>query len=433
MKRIMPLLLAALLLAGCAAQAPGQGGSQSPVYAPGAAPLNQVALPEAPGAEDYDALAALREAVSEEHKAAILSFCAGSAQQVLGDGKMDANRLYSPISLYFALAMLAETAGGETRSEILAALGADEGALAKTGDVYRLLYADNEFSRLLLANSAWVQSAKDGAGAKGEFRQEALDSLAQRHFAQVFATDFAQESAGEAIGAWIQEQTNGLVGGGFQVPAETLLLLINTVYFRSEWSSGFNEKNTAPGAFHNGDGTESQCAFMHKVNSQPFTRTEQYTSATLGLKNGEVRFILPNEGVTPQDILAGEGWAEALSPSQESTGYGDVTWQAPKLDYSESMSLNEAAKALGIQAAFSPNFADFSPLCESPLYVSGIHQQSAVSMDEKGIEAASYTDIALVGAAMPTDKAEMILDRPFIYVVYAGGLPLFVGVVNTMA
>ncbi|NCB31658.1 MAG: hypothetical protein EOM66_09670 [Clostridia bacterium] len=144
-----------------------------------------------------------------------------------------------------------------------------------------------------------------------------------------------------------------------------------------------------------------------------------------------VRFILPNEGVAPKDILTGNSWAQALEGG-EATGYGTITWQVPKLNYNESLNLNEAAKALGIEDALDPNQADFSPLSDSPLYVSSIHQQSAITMDENGIEAASYTDIAMAGTAMPTDQAEMILDRPFIYVIYVSGLPLFVGVVNAM-
>ena len=36
------------------------------------------------------------------------------------------NRIYSPVSLWFALAMLAETTGGETRRQVLDALGASD-------------------------------------------------------------------------------------------------------------------------------------------------------------------------------------------------------------------------------------------------------------------------------------------------------------------
>lgn len=424
MKRLLPFLLAALMFAGCAA-APG-------LPAGTATPLHAVTMPKAPAEDDYEARAALRQRVDEEQMGAALDFAIQSAQTVLGDGETGQNRLYSPLSLYFALAMLAETAGGETREQVLSALSMDESALDKTGDLYRFLYADDKYTHLLLANSAWIHNGQDDApGRAVAFHPQTLETLARAHFAEVFSADLAGAGAGEAIGKWISKQTNGLLGSGFEVPPETLMLLLNTVYFKSEWTSRFNVQNTTPGAFHNGDGTEGQCDFMHKTTMQSFARTEQYTSAALGLKGGSIRFILPSGGRTPQDILTGGEWAEALM-AEEDTGYGDVTWQVPKLDYNESISLNEAAKALGVRDAMDPDKADFTPLSDSPLYVSAIHQQSAISMDENGIEAASYTDIAYAGAAMPSDQAEMILNRPFIYIVYASGLPLFVGVVNAM-
>ena len=108
--------------------------------------------------------------------------------------------------------------------------------------------------------------------------------------------------------------------------------------------------------------------------------------------------------------------------------------KVPKLDYSDSLDLLDAAKALGIQAAFDPMAADFSPLCSDPLFVSAIRQESALTMDEKGVDAASYTQIDVAGASMPTVQAELILDRPFLFVIRAeGAAPLFVGIVNTMA
>ena len=422
MKRIIIILTAVLMLVGCVAPQPQ-------AYTDDITALNAVTLPKATKEDDYEAKSEIRQAVGENQLAGAMDFAARSAQAVLSGGDADENRLYSPMSLYFALAMLARTADGETRDQILSALQmADEATLDETASLYRLLYADDAYSRLHLANSAWTQQ---GGDIELDFSDKTLDTLAQKHFAEVFAVDFKSEKTSKAIDDWISKQTNGLLGSGFTTPDETLMMLVNTIYFKSEWASRFLEEYTAPANFHNADGSESQCDFMHKVSSQSFSRTEQYISSSLGLKGGSVRFILPNEGLTPEDILFGSGWAEVLS-EDEGTGFGSVTWQVPKLDYSESVSLNDAAKALGIYDAFDPDLADFTPLTDSQLFVSSIHQQSTVTMDEKGIEAASYTDIAFAGVSMPLDTAEMILDRPYIFVIYAEGLPLFIGIVNAL-
>ena len=45
------------------------------------------------------------------------------------------------------------------------------------------------------------------------------------------------------------------------------------------------------------------------------------------------------------------------------------------------------------------------------------------------MEASAFTQIDYCGAGMPQDNAELILDRPFIYII-KGSTPLFMGVIN---
>lgn len=423
MKRILPLLLSLLLLTGCASNQPGQYPDGVP------SSLTAVRWPEAPHAEDYDAQRSLRADVTPEQLESLNRFAVNSAKVILGNRSQTENCLYSPVSLYFALSMLASITGGDTQAQILSALASDEAMLEHTGALYRFLYRDDEYTRLFLANSAWMEKS-----VAETCNQDALTDLAQIHYAELFPVDFQDAAAGEAMGQWVSQNTNGLLGEALQVSPETLLSLLNTVYFRSEWMSAFQESATAPGVFHNGDGTESQCDFMNKTMDGSFFRNDVFTAASLSLKSGAVTFLLPGEGLRPSDVLASPSWEALVKDQLESTGYGEVVLKVPKLDYSDSLDLLDAAKALGIQAAFDPMAADFSPLCSDPLFVSAIRQESALTMDEKGVEAASYTQIDVAGASMPTDQAELILDRPFLFVIRAeGAAPLFVGIVNTMA
>jgi serpin B len=64
-------------------------------------------------------------------------------------------------------------------------------------------------------------------------------------------------------------------------------------------------------------------------------------------------------------------------------------------------------------------------------FISNIQQKAHISIDENGVEASAYTEIAIAGAAMPEGRAEMILDRPFIYGIQSRyGDLLFIGVCN---
>ena len=76
--------------------------------------------------------------------------------------------------------------------------------------------------------------------------------------------------------------------------------------------------------------------------------------------------------------------------------------------------------------------ADFTPLSDTkPLFISGVSQKANISIDEKGVEATAYTDIRYAGAAPPNGRAEMILNRPFIFILTGSdNIPLFVGIIN---
>ena len=65
------------------------------------------------------------------------------------------------------------------------------------------------------------------------------------------------------------------------------------------------------------------------------------------------------------------------------------------------------------------------------MFLSDIKQSSYISIDEIGVEAAAFTQIVYSGSAMPEGRADMILDRPFIFIITGiDKSPLFVGIIN---
>ena len=66
-------------------------------------------------------------------------------------------------------------------------------------------------------------------------------------------------------------------------------------------------------------------------------------------------------------------------------------------------------------------------------WIDSVIQEAHIGIDENGIEAASFTQMDWAGAALPSGRAEMILDRPFLYVVQEKGCPLFIGICENPA
>ena len=144
-------------------------------------------------------------------------------------------------------------------------------------------------------------------------------------------------------------------------------------------------------------------------------------------------FYLPDEGVTVEELWQQENFlGEELAVP---THVVRVNWSVPKFALHDSLKLNDALQALGVTDAFDENKADFAPLTEQPAYVKSVNQAARVKIDEEGVEAAAYTEVDTnAGDAPPQEmpEEEMNLNRPFLFVIWKDGAPLFVGAVQTM-
>ena len=162
-------------------------------------------------------------------------------------------------------------------------------------------------------------------------------------------------------------------------------------------------------------------------------RGENYTRSQLALKDsGSMIFVLPDEGVDVASLAASPEALQAALTGGESTT-GEVVWQIPKFSFGFSADLIGTLQSLGVSAAFSES-ADFSAITDAAAFISGLTQQTHIAIDENGVEASAFTQIDYAGAAMPQGRAEMILDRPFIYAITASnGMILFVGICNNPA
>lgn len=213
----------------------------------------------------------------------------------------------------------------------------------------------------------------------------------------------------------------------------TLLSIMNTVYFYDEWINRFDKEKTKEDEFTCGDGTEVTCDFMNmEMGSHGFRRGENYTESSLSLKNGVMTFYLPDEGVDVKELVKDEETLEAVLNGAGEYLSGQVVWKVPKFSYGSNMELSEMLRAVGMEQAFTEN-ADFSGISDMPLFISNVIQDARLGIDEDGVEGSSYTEILYCGAAMPTGRAEMILDRPFLYVVKNNGMILFMGICQNPA
>lgn len=453
LKAAMCAVLAGLMLAGCAVQPQTdnkRGGGAAVdltkyVVKEAAYPV----YPKEPRFEDYfdengegdwdtymaaedEYLAALRKLgkgrLDQESAAPVLAFADRTAEAIFTNSE---NRVYSPISLYAALAMLTEMTAGETKQQVMELLGAaDSETLRQTVcDLWMSVYLDDGRSVCRLANGAFLRENAD-------VKQEAVDALVDWYYASTYRVPMGTEEADKAIAGWLNQNTGGLLSeetGNIRTDGNDLLRLYNTIYYKSGWQDAFKSSQTKQDTFTAANGAKQKTEFMHRTESGSYQKGDGYTAALRSLNYGRMVFVLPDESVTPESLLQRQGFLTELTGEYD---MAELVWSVPKFDVKSSTELNEMLQSLGVTDAFDMAEADFTPLTDNGAFLSSAMQAARVKIDEEGVEAAAYTEIVCADSAMmevpPT--VEMDLDRPFLFVIFDNSnVPLFVGTVNTMA
>lgn len=459
MKRILPFTLSAiLLLSGCGGTGPLQTASNGGPAAPGLVNLSALSEPVYPkfpqqpvaplegpeGAweayqEAYDkyidALVAIRgenAGLTEAERDAVNTFAARSTPLALA-GHEGENAVYSPLSLWSALAMLAQCADGDSRRQVLDAVGAEDVDVLQdqVEHIWRALYTDDGMSALILANSIWLNSNMQGA-----YIQETLDTLAQKYYAGAYSVPMGTGEADAAVTQWVNEQTKGLIGSDVpvvQTDALTLAMLVSSLYYKAAWNSEFDPAQTEEDTFTDAAGQETQVDFMHRTEDANFIRREGYQAARLSTHLGEMVFVLPDGGVSPASLLREPDFLSRLEFYGDACTWGEVQWSVPKFDVNSDLDLLEALAALGITDLTDPDRADLSALTDLDAFLSDAKQLARVKVDEEGVEAAAVTILSVKNLNLPPQSTEvcvMDLDRPFLFVIRTEDVPLFVGIVN---
>ncbi|MCD7745522.1 MAG: hypothetical protein LUI13_09625 [Lachnospiraceae bacterium] len=370
----------------------------------------------------------------EGYDASLLAFFNTSTAEMLS-GAGEENRIYSPINVWLALAMLAEVTDGDTRQEILTLCGADdiETLREQASDVWQMAYLDDGRVTTILGSSLWLSNSLS-------YHQEVLDTLAESYYASTYYGKMGSEDFSQALRDWLNAQTGGLLtdqAEEIELREETIMALATTIYYKAAWVDEFSENNTYQQTFHalNGD---IDCDFMHQTDTGYVYYGDGFMAMGLSLQQGgKMWLILPDEDTTVDAVLNGTDLTAFISSKSKSEWENKeryrISLSLPKFDVCSNLNLVDTLSSLGVTSVFDYTTADFSPLTDTAnVYVSSVEHAARVKIDEEGVEAAAYTVITADSAAEETpEQIDFTLDRPFLFAITdTNGLPLFVGVVN---
>ena len=359
------------------------------------------------------------------------------------NGKMKNRSIVcSPLSITYVLSMVNDGATGTTEQELEQTLGFHKGGIQAVNDYCKNLIDNlphvDEKVQLNIANAIFVN---DKYQLKKLFQQD----MTNYYDAKAEALDFSSSSTLDKINGWCNEKTRGMIPEILDnVDPAMVSYLLNAIYFKAEWASMFEKKDTKEEAFAAPDG-ETRVPLMHQNVYMNYLRNDQYAAVSIPYGNGQwmMTVMLPEDGKTTDDVissLAASGWSTDFlkNPLREARRYA-VDLKLPRFetafDTDDAGGLIELLMGMGIRRAFDGNSAEIPNMCENgDLYISMMKQKAKIKVNEEGSEAAAVT-IAGVnftsagGDTQEPPKATFHANRPFVYVIHeqSSGVILFVG------
>ena len=349
----------------------------------------------------------------------------------------DENTVCSPINLYIAFAMLAETSDGNTRQQILDMLGAqDMDTLRKNiSSLWKSNYADTPALKSVLANSLWLDGEET-------YNDTTLQRLAEQYYASTFRGTPGSEEMNQALRTWTDDNTGGLLKEyteNMAIAPETVFELVSTIYYKAMWRENFWEVNTEKETFHGAAG-DTTVDMMKKTEGMDVYQGEHFRAVSLSLQDsGSMYFLLPDENTDVNELVSDPDLMKVIRRDESSDNWYSpmVNLSVPKFKVSEKTDLIETVRALGVTDALDADLADFSPLTgdKENLYLSKADHAAMLEIDENGVTGAAYTELGIseTAAEIPDDEIDFVLDRPFLFLVTGqDGSLLFSGVVRNI-
>ena len=366
----------------------------------------------------------------------------------------EGNTAVSPLSVFMALAMAAESAAGDTRQEILDAMGITYDEL--NANIQYVCYVCNQsldrgmsnsngMNVIRSVNSLWVQ---DGVTVK----DDGVKALTDKYFTDLFKMDFVNTDVNDLVKSYISNETRGLLSPDLGITPETYLLLMNVVYLREIWDEDGNELRLTDNKYNfiNYDQSPVYKQLMQgyyingkAVITEKFRKFKTTTNAGLA-----ITFFVPQDGYTLDDIYTTEVLDDA-------TPYADVdTTSDPEVNYrfhtrcifpdfsaNYDADLKDVIKSLGVNKFFERYVCDFSNLTDEKVYCDRVRHLTTLDVARKGIEGAAVT-VAFMEGCTDNNSLEkkiwkdvyydFLVDRSFAYIVTKDYIPVFTGVVKTI-
>jgi len=333
----------------------------------------------------------------------------------------DDTLLVSPYSAAMVLAMATAGAQGKTEQQMKTGLHMSDLRNVKSGWSQTIpSLRTNENFTLETANSAFVMEDYN-------ILEQYKETLHETFHADISPVNFGDSkvTAGR-INDWVKDMTNEKIESLIDenmINGLTRLVLVNAIYFKGDWETKFDPKKTQQSPFYVSNVKNIETDMMMLTEEFPRAVIDELdvTMIEMPYKGDRIvmQIVLPNQ--RSQGLTSVEGKLENVDINdlfQQNQRTVKVQVKLPKFKVSQSSSLSDFLKNLGMEDMFNQGAADFSGIDGSRnLYVGFVQQEVFIEVNEEGSEAAAATGMGMMMRSMPLPPEEFTVDHPFIFYI----------------
>ncbi|XP_025080023.1 serine protease inhibitor-like [Pomacea canaliculata] len=354
-----------------------------------------------------------------------------SLYRQLTSGNLD-NLIFSPFSVFVALAMTLLGADGVTKRELMTVLsvGPQQGVhhtLHNTIASFQTGLDPETNLTLRVANAVYYD----------QFRITVLPGFSQ-NIERLYGgalKPFEEQNPEAAINSWVAEVTDGMIQNflrpGYIAASGSLLMLLNAVFFEGLWASQFPPEFTHDSDFTTATGTVVQVPRMY--NSDAYIRLkniEALNAQVVELPYKGDRFslflVLPNTWDGLMNLERRLNGQMITNIMNDMPGTVRAELSLPKFRLKTREKLKEHLQAIGLRSAFS-NTANFRRLSSSRVKINTVIHEAVIEVNESGSRAAAVTAAGPVNITGPSHR--VVVNKPFVFILRdkISGLNIFMG------
>ena len=322
------------------------------------------------------------------------------------------NLILSPLSVYQILSLTSNGAKGKTLQEMLLSLSSTE--LDELNKInLAILNTVKEFKSIEMANAVMTAFTPE----------EKFTNMAYTYESTVEALRNVEQ-----VNKWCKEKTHEKINKILdEIEPNTVMILLNAIYFKGIWTKQFDPKNTYKMNFYNFGDINNAVTIdtMHikekfnyfedeftQVIEIPFNKDSASAIVFLPRKDNDINYFIAD--------LEEKKIKEYIDRMEPNT----VDLSLPKFELEFSSQLNEALQKLGMKEAFNPAKADLTGMRkEGNIYISKVIHKTYLKVDEAGAEAAGVTAVVIKTRGFNPKNKRMVINRPFFMILKSKDLP----------